>query len=84
MRKNWRGGGKSLLKNGAIDLTLTKHVIPRPNLYCAGFWHFEIFAPKAKKKILLPDRGALALCHLGKSGTGYFITIIKGLDEGLR
>ena len=38
VRKNWRGGGESLLKNGTIDSysTLTKHVIPGPDLHCAG------------------------------------------------
>ena len=36
MRKNWRGGGESSLKNGTIDGYATKHVIPGPDLHCAG------------------------------------------------
>ena len=36
MRKNWRGGVESLLKNGTIDgYAYTKHVIPGPDLHCA-------------------------------------------------
>ena len=40
MRKNWRGGGQSLLKNGTIDgyvyLICSKYAIPGPGLHCAG------------------------------------------------
>ena len=38
VRKNWRGGGESLLKNGTVQymVALTKHVIPGPDLHCAG------------------------------------------------
>ena len=32
MRKNWRGGGESLLKNDLIDGYVTKHVIRGPDL----------------------------------------------------
>ena len=36
MRKNWRDRGESLLKNGTVDGSLTKHAIPGPDLHCAG------------------------------------------------
>ena len=36
VRKNWRGGVESLLKNGTIDGYVYKHVISGPGLHCAG------------------------------------------------
>ena len=36
MRNNSRGGDELLLKNGTIMVTLTNHVIPGPDLHCAG------------------------------------------------
>ena len=53
VRKNWRGGGESLLKNDRIDgYTLTKHAISRPDLHCAGplaLWGFLQHLPAIYK-----------------------------------
>ena len=69
MRKNRRG--ESLLKNGTKDSTLTKHVIPGPDLHCAGplaLTEFLQHLPgkyKRRPKKVLPSEGrALALSHM--------------------
>ena len=67
-------------------VTPTNHVIVR------GLWHFEdfrnIFLPNIgedQKKVLLSECGARGTVpYVGKSGSGYFITFVKRLDEGLR
>ena len=35
VRKNWRGEGESVLKNGAIDGYAYLHVFSGPDLHCA-------------------------------------------------
>ena len=45
------GGGECLLKNGTIDgYTLTKHVIPGPELHCAGPLALRGFLPHLPAK----------------------------------
>ena len=50
--------------------TLTKHVIPGPDLHCAGplaLWGFSQHLKRRPKKVLLSERGALALCHIANT-----------------
>ena len=74
-RKNSRGGGELLLKNGT---------------HCAGPWYLEdyrnILLPNVgeDQKNLTSDRGAPGTVPYDKSGPGNCITFIKRLDEGLR
>ena len=51
-------------------VTLTKHVIPGPDLHCAGplalkrfLQHLAAKNKRRPKQVLLPERGALALSH---------------------
>ena len=73
-------------------ITLTKHVIPGSDLHCAGSWHFRdfcnIFLPNRsedqKKKILLLERGALALRHMANTALVVLHDVHKKLRWGLR
>ena len=54
----------------------TKHVIPEPDLHCAGplaLWEFlQYFPAKYKRrpiKVLLPERWALAQCHMANTAS---------------
>ena len=75
MRKNWRGGGESLLKNGTIDgLRLLNMLFPGRIYTARGPWHLgnfgNIFLPnisKNQKKVLLSERWALELFHMANT-----------------
>ena len=52
-------------------VTLSNHVIPGPDLHCAGPWHFmdfrDIFLPNIdedQRKDFPSERKALALCRM--------------------
>ena len=72
-------------------VTLTQHVIPGPDLHCAGplaLGGFLQHLPakykcqvKTKKSHIFCAQGLDAVPY-GKSGAGYCITFIKSLDEG--
>ena len=74
-------------------LTLTNHVIDRtePNLHCSeplALWRFSqiFFLPsigEGQKKVLPFEHGASGAMPYGKSASGYCITFIEMLDEGL-
>ena len=51
-RRNWRGGGDWLLKNGTIEwwLRLLALFLPGPDLHCAGlFGTLEVFATSSSQ-----------------------------------
>ena len=71
MRKNWRDGGKSLLKNGTIDDYAYYTCYSRAGFTLRGasgtqgiFATFSCQMSEETKKVLLSERGALALCHM--------------------
>ena len=78
MRKNWRGGGKSLLKNSTIEGYAYSTCYSR-----AGFTLCGAHEAKTKKSPTIGGLGPGTEPY-GKSGAGYGITSIKRLDEGLR
>ena len=90
MRKNWRDGVESLLKNGAMWLRLPNMLFLGRIYIARGPWQLgdvcNIFQPKIsedQKKPYNLSAGPGAVQY-GKYGAGYCITFIKSLDEGLR
>ena len=73
-------------------VTLTKHVVPGPDLHCAvqlarkGFLQHlpaKYTVSEDQEKSYNLSAGPWTVPY-GKSGPGYCITSIKSLDEGLR
>ena len=68
-------------------VTLTKHVIPGPDLHCARhlrLWKFLQHLPakyKGRPKKSYYLRAGSGTVPYGKSGDGYFLKSIKSLDE---
>ena len=84
MRKNWRGGGESLLKNGTTDgyAYQTCYSLAEFTLRGApGTW--GIFSTKTRKSPTIRTQSPGTVPY-GKYGAGYFIMSIKSLDEGRR
>ena len=72
VRKNWQSGNESLLKNGTLHLL--NMLFPGRIYIERGPWHLgnfcNIFLPNIsedRKKVLLSERGTLALCHMANS-----------------
>ena len=91
-RKNWRGGGGLLLKNGILMLTSTNQVIDRAGITSLGALgtlrfsqHLVAKYRYRPKKSYNLSAGPQALCHIMVNPALQLLhKVHKRLDEGLR